>query len=179
MKRLIPKRVKDLVWRVLHSNSSKREVADGLAIGVFVAFTPLLGIHMLLALLLTRLLHRNSLIALAAVWITNPFTAVPIFLFNLWVGKLVYNGDVAFTELYTLIKTLDLGDMLSAGKEILIPLWLGSILVGIFFAYASQRLCLKYYERIRDKLLKTKEAIHFRTHHERQAQKESGPEFSH
>lgn len=178
MKRLIPKRVRELLLRVIHSNESKAEVAGGLAVGIFVGFLPIIGFHMPLAFVLTRLLRKNSFIAMASTWIVNPLNALPAFLFNLWVGKFLYGGNVDFTGLASIVKTLNLSTLLSAGKEVLIPLWLGSILVGLVAAFISQRLCLRYYERIRDKLLKTKEAIHFRTHDESKTQKKPGAEFS-
>jgi len=178
MKRLIPRRIKDLILKVFHSNSSTEEVADGLAIGVFIAMLPILGIQMYVSLVLTRLFRKNTLIALAAAWITNPFTAVPIYLFNLWVGKYFYNGDVSYAEIYSIVKSLDFENILSAGKDILIPLWLGSTIVGIAMAFISQKLCLFYYKRIRHKILETKEAIHFRKTQKNESQEKPGTKLS-
>ena len=158
MKRLIPQKVKKLFIRLIKSHSSTPEVADGLAIGVFIAFLPIMGIQMLVAFGLTELLRKNVIAAMLAVWITNPLTAVPIYLFNLWVGNWFYNKPISFSELYVVMKSLDLHHILNAGKDILIPLWLGSVVVALILAFVSQRLCLRYYDRIKVK-------FHHLTHH--------------
>lgn len=161
MKRLIPEKVKKLFIKLLKSHSSTQEVSDGLAIGVFIAFLPILGIQMYVAFGLTELMRKNVIAAILAVWITNPLTAVPIYLFNLWVGNFFYNQPVSLDELYVTITSLDLHHILSAGKDILIPLWLGSVVVGLILAFITQRLCMHYYDRIR---VKFHHLIH---HHEK------------
>ncbi|MBU0506951.1 DUF2062 domain-containing protein [bacterium] len=50
MKRFIPKRIKDLIIKVITSNNDTADVADGLAIGVFIALLPIMGIQMYLSL---------------------------------------------------------------------------------------------------------------------------------
>ncbi|MBU0506952.1 DUF2062 domain-containing protein [bacterium] len=87
--------------------------------------------------------------ALLVVWITNPFTAVPIYWFNLWVGNFFYKKPVSLAELKHVVASLDFYNILVAGKDILIPLWLGSVIVGIVFAFISQHICYRYYDRIK------------------------------
>lgn len=53
-------------------------VATAISIGFFVAFMPCPG-HMIIACLLAILLRANIPIAVAAVWINNPFTMVPMY----------------------------------------------------------------------------------------------------
>ncbi|MBF0105429.1 MAG: DUF2062 domain-containing protein [Deltaproteobacteria bacterium] len=148
----MPLKLRELFIRLLKSNSTTPEVADGLAIGVFIAFLPIIGIQMYVSLVLTRLFKKNSIVAIMAAWITNPFTAAPVYLFNLWVGNFIHKDSTELKEVYQMMKTLDLGDILAAGKDILIPLWIGSIIVGLVAAFISQRLCLRYYDRIKKKL---------------------------
>ncbi len=62
------------VWK-----SDKRSVAGGLAVGLFTAFTPTIPFQMLLAAAGAILFKVNLPLALAACWVTNPFTAVPIY----------------------------------------------------------------------------------------------------
>ncbi|MHC5214907.1 MAG: DUF2062 domain-containing protein, partial [Planctomycetota bacterium] len=66
-------------FRILHVDDSPRRMARGIATGFFVAYIPILGLHMLLALLLAWLLRANKAIAVAAVWICNPLTFVLIY----------------------------------------------------------------------------------------------------
>lgn len=155
MKRFIPPKLKELIVKLLKSNSSTEEVADGLAIGVFVALLPIMGIQMYVSLLLTRLVRRNSIIAMIACWITNPLTFVPVYLFNLWVGNFLYKSPVSIAKVGRTLEAMDLRSLVHMGQDILIPLWLGSFIVGLIGALVSQRLCLAYYDRVRAFLHKT------------------------
>jgi len=58
----------------------RRSVAGGLALGLFVAFTPTIPFQMLLCAIGAILLRVNLFVAVAAIWITNPVTAVPVYL---------------------------------------------------------------------------------------------------
>ena len=58
----------------------QRSVAGGLALGLFIAFTPTIPFQMLLCAVGAILLRVNLSVAVAAIWITNPLTAVPIYL---------------------------------------------------------------------------------------------------
>jgi len=58
----------------------RRAVAGGVALGLFIAFTPTIPFQMLLAAAGALLLKVNLPAAVAGVWVTNPVTAVPVFL---------------------------------------------------------------------------------------------------
>jgi len=55
-------------------------LSGGLSLGLFVAFTPTIPFHMLLCSVAAIVLRVNLPIAVAACWVTNPFTALPVFL---------------------------------------------------------------------------------------------------
>jgi uncharacterized protein (DUF2062 family) len=66
-------------FRVLHVDDSPQRMARGVAVGFFVAYIPILGLHMLLALLLAQLIRANKVISVMVVWICNPLTFVLIY----------------------------------------------------------------------------------------------------
>ncbi|MEN8126178.1 MAG: DUF2062 domain-containing protein [Planctomycetota bacterium] len=66
-------------FRILHVDDSPQRMARGIAAGFFVAYLPLLGLHMPLAFLLALLIRANKVLALVAVWICNPLTFVFIY----------------------------------------------------------------------------------------------------
>lgn len=72
------------LWR-----SDKRSIAGGLALGLFTAFTPTIPFQMLLAAGGAILFRVNLPIALAACWVTNPLTAVPIYVAARELGKTI------------------------------------------------------------------------------------------
>ncbi len=65
----------------------RRAISGGLALGVFIAFTPTIPFQMLLAAVGALYFRVNLPIALAACWITNPLTAVPIYIFAWRIGR--------------------------------------------------------------------------------------------
>ena len=97
---------------------NRYNVARGLAAGLFVAMVPVPG-QMLLAACVAFLWRANLPISIAAVWITNPFTMVPIFYLNLLIGR----------------RIIDLINMHeSAYSPLWQPLLVGSLLVGFILA---------------------------------------------
>ncbi|MBN1297996.1 DUF2062 domain-containing protein [bacterium] len=69
--------------RIFHHEIWKpdqRSMAAGLALGLFIAFTPTIPFQMILSIIGAVVLRVNLPIALAACFITNPVTAVPIYL---------------------------------------------------------------------------------------------------
>lgn len=61
--------------RFLKLRGEPREIALGFALGVFIAFSPTIGVQMVLAIFLAALLKWSKLAVAVAVWISNPLTA--------------------------------------------------------------------------------------------------------
>lgn len=78
-----------LKLHILHSDDSPHRIALGAALGLFVAFLPLLGFHMLLVLALCFVLKANKLVAIIFVWVSNPFTIIPIYYPSYLLGRAV------------------------------------------------------------------------------------------
>lgn len=66
---------------------TRHGLAGGLAVGVFIALTPTIGIQMVLATIAAYLLRVNIPIAIAACWITNPATAPLIYPLQFQLGR--------------------------------------------------------------------------------------------
>jgi uncharacterized protein (DUF2062 family) len=114
---------------LLHLN--RRSVAGGVAVGLFVAFIPL-PIQMILAALLAILLRVNLVIAVVAVWISNPFTMPPMFYFSYVVGTWIIGGPVISTAFEPTLSWF--WQRLS---EIWQPLLMGSFVVGSIVSLAG------------------------------------------
>ena len=76
-----------LEFRVLHINDSPHRIALGAALGFFVAWIPLIGLHLFIVLGLGVLLRANKFLALTCVWVSNPFTFIGIYYPNFVVGR--------------------------------------------------------------------------------------------
>ncbi|MCZ6770387.1 MAG: DUF2062 domain-containing protein, partial [Proteobacteria bacterium] len=78
------------VWHL-----GRRSVAGGVSLGFFLAFIPL-PIQMLVAAPLALTFRVNLPVTMASLWITNPFTFAPVYLFAYKVGEWItgYPGEV-------------------------------------------------------------------------------------
>lgn len=79
-------------YRVLHINDSPHRIALGLAIGLFIAFSPIVGVHLPSVILLALLLRANKFAAITSVWVCNFFTMPFIFYPSYLVGWLICSG---------------------------------------------------------------------------------------
>ena len=74
------KLIKDFcVLQILHADDPPHRLALGIAVGIFVAFMPLVGIQMGVTVFLAWLVGANKLVGVPLVWITNPVTIIPIY----------------------------------------------------------------------------------------------------
>ncbi|MDF1553489.1 MAG: DUF2062 domain-containing protein [Deferrisomatales bacterium] len=83
----IPKPLLYFYYRCVRLHGRPREVAMGMAIGLAVGMTPTLGVQMLVAITLAAVLGQSKIAAGLGVWISNPITALPLYLATYRVGK--------------------------------------------------------------------------------------------
>ena len=136
-------RLRPLLRWVIKLRSSPKAIAGGLGLGTFIAFTPTVGVQLILALIFATFLNLNRPAAMIPVWITNPITVAPIYTFNYWLGCQVVEGpplsevsglfiDIGSTMAH--LKFWEIKEqflaVLHMGKDILVPLLVGSIAIG-------------------------------------------------
>ncbi|RMD91547.1 MAG: DUF2062 domain-containing protein, partial [Alphaproteobacteria bacterium] len=85
------------VWhRLRRLPDSPHRIARGIGAGVFVSFTPLFGMHFVLAALIALLIRGNVLAAVLATFFGNPLTFPLIAAASLKLGALILgSGDAA------------------------------------------------------------------------------------
>lgn len=90
-------RALSFLGRLLHDpqifHLTRHSAAGGMAAGLFCAFFPVPG-HMLFAAIAAIGLRVNLPIAVAAVWVTNPFTIPPLFYLAYRLGSAVLDNPV-------------------------------------------------------------------------------------
>ncbi|MGB5711332.1 MAG: DUF2062 domain-containing protein, partial [Waterburya sp.] len=85
----LTKRFRYTYLKLLRLRGKPRFVAKGLAVGVFAGCFPFFGIQTFLGLFLATVSRGSKVAALAATWISNPLTYLPLYLFNYKIGKLL------------------------------------------------------------------------------------------
>jgi len=143
------KKKKGIIHRILTADSSPHRAALGVAIGLFIAMTPTLGMQMILAGGLAVVLRANKALSLTFVWITNALTSIPIFLFNYTVGCWLLRRESRSGVFYQFIgNMLNLKDggmekahaAKSLAEGLFFPLWVGSLTVAVVVASLSYLL---------------------------------------
>ncbi len=72
--------------RLLALNDTPERVALAFSVGVFLAFSPLLGLHTILGLTIAFLFGLNRPAVLIGVFVNNPWTIVPIYTAGTYLG---------------------------------------------------------------------------------------------
>lgn len=158
----LPKFPKRLLFRfrpvlrwLMKLRSSPRSIAGGFALGTFIAFTPTLGVQIVIAIFLATLFNCNRPASVVPVWITNPVTMAPIYTFNYFIGQMIWGGPPVsevsglFIHVAKIASHLEfwelkesIGAVFSLGTELIIPLSIGSIIVGLTLGTAAYFITL-------------------------------------
>lgn len=139
---------------------SPRAISGGFALGTFIAFTPTIGVQFAIVIFLATILNLNRPAALLTIWITNAATMAPIYTFNYYIGTFIWSGPPVsevydtFQQLAMKLLRMEIWDMLEQfktvlhlGREIIIPLLIGSTIVGLVsaaIAYAISQSLFRY-----------------------------------
>jgi len=156
---------------LLSLRGSPESIGLGVAIGIFVAFSPLLGVHFILAVILATLLGANRPAALATSLTNNPATVVPILVLDYGVGSLVWPGPPVGRVkqiLGELVGSLtgagffNVQNHLNAvgelGLNIFIPMLIGGTLFGLISAVATYFPVVALVAKLRSKREKRRRA---------------------
>ncbi len=116
--------------KIWHFN--RRAIAMGVAIGFFFGSLPIAG-QMLLSAIVSIVSKANMPISVVATWISNPFTMPFLFTANYYFGAWLLQRPALQLE------NMDwsLQALLQLGGNILVPLFFGSIVVGVILAVTS------------------------------------------
>jgi len=161
--------LRGLRMRLLQIEDSPGKVALGVAIGVFIAWSPTWGFHMIIALALSVMLGANKVAAVSCVWVHNPITMGPM-LYGAWeVGKAVSARWLGVTmsarQVEEILKSASAGGILANFhklsfwrmffKEMFgigVELWVGCTILGAVsaaLAYAGTYYFLLWHKRVR------------------------------
>jgi hypothetical protein len=72
-------RLRAICGKLLMLDDTPHRIALGMAIGVFISWTPTVGFQMLAAVPLAYLLRANRVAGVIGVYLSNPFTLVPMY----------------------------------------------------------------------------------------------------
>lgn len=129
------------IRKILSSGDDPKKIALACAIGLFIAFFPVLGVHTVMALALAWMFRVSPAITLAATFINNPWTIAPIYGGCLWLGILITNTNIH--EFNINWGSLNWSLFLELVKLVGIPFVTGCLLVGTLVAVTGYFLTLR------------------------------------
>jgi uncharacterized protein (DUF2062 family) len=138
-----------IVYRLLRADDPPYKLAMGVAVGMFVAFTPTMGLQMVFSAALAWIVRANMAVGLPLVWISNPFTMLfiyyPLYLLGTIMTGQENVGFQWFEDLFTPANYPDgswptVQHLWSKTMEVFWPLWLGCIVFGLALAIPSYYL---------------------------------------
>ena len=187
MKKIIEKLITEkLINPVLHSTAPVSEVSLGVAVGVFLGLTPTVGVQMYLVALVWSIYryifgrHFSLPVGVAMVWISNPFTMVPLYYLFLVTGYwLLETQNRISYELFTeylghISSTEGTWEMIVAGARFLLVDLGWPMIIGIL-VYAVPGFIISYFmtERIVTSHRKGKASLAGKSYKDLHTQKET------
>lgn len=158
--RLVRLGFRKILYEFKNIRNEPSQIAWGGAIAIFVAVTPTMGIQTVLALFLATLFKVNRIVAGVLVWVTNVFTAIPIYYIVCSVGKIILSREIEYTSLKK-VSWYDWNSYWDFFISHFLALWLGALVVGTVsggITYILLFNCTKYFRRVREKKRSRKES---------------------
>ena len=126
---------RDRMREILKLNDPPHKLAQAVALGVFVAFSPWFGLHIASCILLAWVFRLNKFVVVTSTFISNPWTVVPMYGFCLWAGFQLTGSDAALPDIDW--ASLGFRDLFTVIRPFLWPFVAGTIAVGAVAAALS------------------------------------------
>ncbi|WP_042995566.1 DUF2062 domain-containing protein [Bartonella quintana] len=155
--------------RILRISATPHKVALGFAIGIFLACSPLFGMHIILAVFFSWILRGNFAAAIIGTIFSNPLTFFLIVMADYKVGYLCLSlfsnvDEISLSQIHTLFDGLTLSNashlFKGAWESIMRPMFLGGTLLGFIFGGFSYigvyRAITRFQQKRYQKIIKKK-----------------------
>lgn len=119
--------------KILSLDAHPGHIAVGFAVGVFISFTPLFGLHTPMAIAVAFLFRLNKLTCITGAWVNTPLTVVPVLVASYNLGRFLLGKPQ--NEL--VFKGLEWQYLQPYAKSLM----LGSSIIGFGAAVASYFIC--------------------------------------
>lgn len=146
-----------VMHNILHADDPPHDLALGIAIGVFVAFLPIFGAHMVLVVFLAWLLRANKLVGTPVVWLMNPATAIPIYYACYVLGVVLLGEENVGRAWWSQLAHPPANHWAAVSfywehlMKVAMPLTVGCTVVGLLFAVPTYVVSLHLIRRYRQR----------------------------
>lgn len=142
------------LWRLLRLKEPPERTALAYGIGVFIGFSPFLGFHVVIALLVILLFSVNRLAILAGVFTNTPWTVAPAATLGTALGFRILRTRGSLPEFSheKLLSAEFLQDLIGDIDHLLLPFFIGNLVLAVATGgagYLLARFLLIRYRRRR------------------------------
>lgn len=124
--------LRDKLSSIFSVKDSPQKIALSFSVGVFFGMSPFLGLHTILGIAAAWLFRLNKFVTIVGVYITNPWTIVPIYTFATWFGaKLLGIKQIIPAINYN---DISLPYLIVTMKHLLLPFVVGTTFIGLLSA---------------------------------------------
>ena len=154
------------IRRLLAIDDAPERTALAFSIGVFITFSPLLGLHTIIATLIAFVFRLNKIAIYTGTYINNPFTLVPIIIVSYGIGAVLMGRPPRIpAEGMELLKhphpltASYYRELFTSSWYLVEPFALGGTLLSVVCSVASYPLTLRWLrEHRRKKAAKAKKS---------------------
>lgn len=127
--------LRDKILILFSIRDTPHRISLAFSLGVFIGMSPFLGIHTVLGILVALVFRLNKLATLAGVYITNPWTIVPIYTFSTWIGAKCLGVNRILPDIDW--KNISVVGLCNDFKPLLMPFVVGTFLIGALSSVVS------------------------------------------
>jgi uncharacterized protein len=140
------KYARDRIRSLFQLNDSPSRLAAASAVGVFIAFSPTIGLHTISCLVLAWMFRLSKLVVFTTTtFVSNPWTMVPLYGFCLWFGIKITGSTIETPDIAW--RSLTLSSAYHILRPYLWPFVAGTVVAGTIAAIASY--CFTYWVVVR------------------------------
>ncbi len=131
------------IIRLARLRSEPDAVGRGMALGIFIGFSPTFGAQIFLAIFFAFLLRQNKIATFVGVWITNPLTAPLIYGLEYQIGRMLLGFPPLGLAQFKYEFNWEMGVQVGA------PMLLGSLVLGIPAAIIGYSMMVRFVPSLR------------------------------
>lgn len=144
--------IRELIKRLLHIEDTPERTALAYAIGIFLGFSPFVGLHTLVGLAIAFLFGLNRVAVLLGVWTNTPWWIVPFYVIATRVGMSVTGFRMDWATLKEIFQLgMDQGFMssdfwggMTSQWGLLLSFLTGSLILCTFLSVVAYPLSVKW-----------------------------------
>jgi uncharacterized protein (DUF2062 family) len=102
---------------------------------VFIGMSPLIGLHTVLGLLVAFVFRLNKFVSIVGIYVTNPWTIVPIYSLGIWIGAKLLGMNHIIPDID--LAHLSMKELFHTMGPLLMPFLLGTTVLGSVSALLS------------------------------------------